>query len=157
MTNSVKLATSADITELIELMAEFHGESGYGLNKDIARRAFSELIEDPKLGQVWLLQQDNRVAGYIVLTVCFSMEYGGRAAFIDDLFVRSEFRRLGLGRCAMEALISECRSRGVIAVHVEVGRSNQTAKKLYAKFGLRDHDIDRQLLTVRLKEQTTAL
>ena len=155
MTNLVKPATSTDIKELVDLMAEFYKESGYRLNIELSRQAFGELVEDPELGQVWLLQHNSQVAGYIVLTVGFSMEYGGRDAFVDDLFVRSRFRGLGLGRCGLEALFAECRRRGVRAVHLEVGRSNEPAKKLYGKFGFRDND--RQLLTVRLKEETTAL
>ena len=155
MTNLVKPATSADIEVLVDVMAKFYEESGYGLNKELSRQAFGELIEDPKLGQVWLLQHNNQVAGYIALTVCFSMEYGSRVAFVDDLFVRSKYRGLGLGQYAMEVLMAECYSQGVASVRVEVGKSNEPAKNLYAKFGFQDND--RQLLTVRLKEETTAL
>ncbi|MCJ7744070.1 MAG: GNAT family N-acetyltransferase [Dehalococcoidales bacterium] len=153
--NSVKPATSADIEELVNLMAEFYRESGYRLNSELSRQALSKLVENPKLGQVWLLQCNNQVAGYVVLTLVFSMEYGGLAAFVDDLFVRSKFRRLGLGRCGLDALLAECRRRGVRAVHIEVGRNNKPAKKLYAKFGFRDND--RQLLTLRLEEETSVL
>jgi ribosomal protein S18 acetylase RimI-like enzyme len=155
MANLVKPATFTDIEGLVDLMAEFYEESGYRLNSELSRQAFGELIEDPTLGQVWLLQHNSQVAGYIVLTVGFSMEYGGRDAFVDDLFVRSKFRRLGLGRCGLEVLLAECHRRSVQAVHLEVGRSNEPAKKLYAKFGFQDNN--RQLLTVRLKEETTAL
>lgn len=155
MTNSAKPATSGDIGVLIDLMTEFYEESGYGLNRGLSRRAFGELMQDPSLGRVWLLQHKGQVAGYIVLTVGFSMEYGGRDAFVDDLFVRSKFRGLGLGRCGLDALLAECRARGVRAVHLEVGRSNEPAKKLYAKYGFQYND--RQLLTRRLEEETTTV
>jgi ribosomal protein S18 acetylase RimI-like enzyme len=153
--NSVKPATSADIEELVNLMTEFYRESGYRLNSELSRQALSKLIEDPKLGQVWLLQHNNQIAGYVVLTLVFSMEYGGLDAFVDDLFVRSKFRRLGLGRCGLDALLAECRRRGVRAVHIEVGRNNKPAKKLYAKFGFRNNH--RQLFTLRLEEETSVL
>ena len=155
MANSVRAATYADIEVLLDLMAEFHEESGYRLNRELSRQAFGELMEHPEFGQVWLVEHGNQVAGYIVLAVCFSMEYGRRVAFVDDLFVRPKFRRLGLGKSAMEALMAECRNRGVSAVLVEVGRSNEPARKLYASFGFQDND--RQLLTVRLTTETTAL
>jgi ribosomal protein S18 acetylase RimI-like enzyme len=153
--NSVKPATSADIEELVNLMTEFYRESGYRLNSELSSQALSKLIEDPKLGQVWLLQHNNQIAGYVVLTLVFSMEYGGLDAFVDDLFVRSKFRRLGLGRCGLDALLAECRRRGVRAVHIEVGRNNKPAKKLYTKFGFRNNH--RQLFTLRLEEETSVL
>ena len=49
MTNSAKPATSADIEELVDLMAEFYGESDYRLNSELSRQAFGELMEDPGL------------------------------------------------------------------------------------------------------------
>jgi ribosomal protein S18 acetylase RimI-like enzyme len=155
MTNSTKLATSADIEELVNLMTEFYAEFGYELNDKLSRQAFSDLIENCELGEVWLLRHNNQTVGYIVLTVGFSMEYGGRDAFVDDLFIRSKYRRLGLGSLGVDTLLTECLRRGVRAVHLEVGRYNKPAKKLYTKFGF--HDNDRQLLTVRLKEETTTL
>ena len=55
----------------------------------------------------------------------------------------------------IEVLMRECHGRGVSAVLVEVGRGNEPARKLYAGFGFQDNG--RQLLTVRLTEETTAL
>jgi ribosomal protein S18 acetylase RimI-like enzyme len=95
-----------------------------------------------------LLTAGNEPAGYVVLTVGFRMEYGGLDAFVDDLFVRPDFRRKGFGRAALATLLAECERRGVRAVHLEAGRDNHPAKALYGRFGFRDND--RQLLTVRL-------
>jgi ribosomal protein S18 acetylase RimI-like enzyme len=97
---------------------------------------------------VWILESDGQPAGYVVLCIGFSLEYGGLDAFVDDLFVRPACRRRGLGRTALAELFEECRRRGVRAVHLEVGRDNDAARALYARFGFRDQD--RQLLTMRL-------
>jgi GNAT superfamily N-acetyltransferase len=78
------------------------------------------------------------------------MEYGGLDGFIDDLFVISSCRRRGLGRLAIRTLIDECRQRGVLALHVEVGRDNGAANALYAEFGLHPPTDDRQMLTAVL-------
>ena len=83
-----------------------------------------------------------------MLTIRFSMEYGGLDGFIDDLFVRPAHRRQGLGIAALKALFAECERRSVLAVHVEAGRDNVAAMALYGSYGLRDNG--RQMLTVRL-------
>lgn len=151
----VKPALSEEIDDLLDLMSDFYAESDYDLNRELSRRALDDLIANSSLGKVWLMRHGGRIAGYIVLTVCFSMEYGGLSGYVDDLFVRPEFRRQGLGRLAMGALLSECHQRNVRAIHVEVDRNNQCAKNLYGKFGFREDD--RELLTCKLNNETTAV
>lgn len=79
-------------------MQEFYAEAGYALDPDRARTAFLPLLTSGQLGQVWLAELDGQVAGHLVLTFCYSMEYGGRSAFVDDLFVRPALRNRGVGR-----------------------------------------------------------
>jgi len=150
MTNTVKKAAGGDIPALVGLMREFYAESHYPLDSGWAAAAFSALLGDDSRGAAWLVSEDGVPAGYVVLTVRFSMEYGGLDAFIDDLYVRPAHRRRGVGRAALDALFAECRRRGVLAVHVEVGRDNAAAKSLYRGYGLELHDASREVLTVRL-------
>ena len=78
------------------------------------------------------------------------MEFGGLAGIIDDLFVRPQFRRHGIGSELLTTLFDACRKLHVAAVHVEVGPSNVEASGLYESFGLRAHSKERQTLTVQL-------
>jgi ribosomal protein S18 acetylase RimI-like enzyme len=150
MTTTVKKATAGDIPALVELMREFYAESHYHLDGGWAAAAFSALLGDDSRGAAWLVSRGGGPAGYVVLTVRFSMEYGGLDAFVDDLFVRPAHRRRGLGRAALDALFAECGRRGVLAAHVEVGRDNAAAKSLYRSYGFDVHDAGREVLTVRL-------
>jgi len=103
------------------------------------------------LGSAWLLLDDGETAGYAVLTVRFIMEQGGCDAFVDDLFVGSRHRRRGVGHAAMTALIGECKRRGVLALHAEVGPDNAPANALYSRFGLAPRRDRRQVLTVNFE------
>ena len=150
MTTAIRKATLEDIPALVDMMREFYAESDYPLDRDWAARSFHALLRDDALGAAWIVTLDSEPAGYVVLTVRFSMEYGGLDAFIDDLFVRTEFRRRGLGRALLKSLFEECVRRRVLAVHVEVGQDNDAAKALYGGFGLRQGDDGRQKLTARL-------
>lgn len=145
----MRRATPADVPELVTLMAEFYAESAMPLDADRARASFEALLAQPVLGAAWVVETDDRqVAGYLVATFTFSMEYGGSSAFIDDLFIRPAFRRRGLARAALEAALAECRARGVQAVHLEVGGENDPARQLYDQVGFEASD--RLLLTARL-------
>lgn len=150
MATETRRATLDDIPALVELMQEFYAASPYPLDRDWAAASFRALLQDDSRGAVWIVLHDSEPAGYVVLTIKFSMEYGGLDAFIDDLFVRSSYRRRGLGRVALDALFDECARRNVLAVHVEVGWDNVAAKALYGSYGLKPYDDGRQMLTARL-------
>ena len=149
----VEHAATSDLPLLVELMQAFYHESAVPLDRQWATKGFSLLLADPSLGGVWLLWRDGHAAGYIVLTVGFSMEYAGMTGVIDDLFVRPEHRRHGVGTAALTAVVVECRRRGVLALQVEVGHDNLVANRLYQKFGLGLRSDGRQLLTVDLAVQ----
>ena len=108
-------------------------------------RALAQVLADGSPGRVWLIERAGKPAGYLVLTFGFSLEFGGRDAFIDELYVREEFRGRGLGRRAIELAERACRERGVAALHPEVERADTGAQELYRRSGFRDHD--RYLMT----------
>jgi len=100
-----------------------------------ARGALTQLIGDESLGGAWLIESDGRTAGYLVLTYGFSLEFGGHDAFIDEIFLREEFRGRGLGRRALEFAETVCRGRGVRALLLEVERDNAAAQEVYRRSG----------------------
>lgn len=113
---TVRRADTDDTPLLVALMAEFYAESEFSLDRQWASDSFSALLGDDAKGAVWIAFRDGEPAGYVVLTLRHSMEYGGPDAFIDDLYVRPAHRRQGLGREALSALFAECARRGVLAV-----------------------------------------
>ena len=149
MAISCRPANPNDLPRLMDLMTDFYRESGYRLDQRRSKIAFAAILEEPSLGLVWILEKDGRSVGYMVLTLGFSMEYGGRDAFLDDLFIHRDHRGVGLGKAALKTLLHACRDLDVRAVHLEVERTNAAAKTLYSKFGFKNNQ--RQLLTCRLK------
>jgi len=144
---TVRRAHSADVGALIALMREFYAESGFPLDQQWARGAFTRLIEDPELGCVWLAEHNDAPVGHTVLTLRYTMEHGAPSGYIDDLFVRPEFRRRGAARALLSALIAECRLRGCKALYVEVGDRNTPAMHLYEQMGLKPFQDGRVLLS----------
>jgi hypothetical protein len=39
------------------------------------------------VGYVWFIQADDKDVGYVVVTLCHGMTFGGLNAIIDDFFV----------------------------------------------------------------------
>src|SRR6266850_1881698 len=97
----MRKASLGDIPQLVLLMTDFYADSPFTLNQERAAEAFTALLSDERLGRVWFMQTDGQDAGYVVVTFCFSMEYGGLNAIVDDLFVRPAFRGAGLATAAL--------------------------------------------------------
>ena len=147
-TTHVRAAQVGDIPQLVALMTEFYAEADYALLPEPAARAFAQLLGDPRLGRVWIMEVDSLPVGYAVLTVSFSMEYGGLRGFVDDLFVRRPYRGRGLGSAALGELRRISTALGVRALHVEVGAANEAARRVYRQSGFEDSG--RLLLTLPL-------
>jgi diamine N-acetyltransferase len=141
-----KPATSDDVETLIVMMRDLYAHDGLGpLDEAAARRALSGVIGDDTLGRVFLILLANEAVGYAVLTFGYSLEFHGRDAFVDEIYLRAEYRGLGIGKRALRFLSEVCVAEGVNALHLEVERENTSAQTVYRKFGFKDHD--RYLMT----------
>jgi ribosomal protein S18 acetylase RimI-like enzyme len=142
----IRPGTETDLEDLLHLMSELYREDGsVPFNQRKHRRAVEELLSNPDAGGVWILDDDGSLEGYVVLTIGFSLEYGGLDAFVDELFVSHHYRGCGFGRKLVALVEEECRHRGVRALHLEVERENTSALSLYRRLGFADHD--RYLMT----------
>ena len=135
----VRPATAADVPVLVALMSEFYAEAGFSLPAAQAARTFERLLTSPAFGAVWLMLSEGVPAGFVVLTVAFSMEYGALRGFVDDLFVAPRFRRLGLGTEALAAVTHSCAERDVRALLVETSVSNEPAMRTYRRAGFQEN------------------
>ncbi len=136
---------SSDIDAILEMMRQYYAEDGYPFVETDARNAVSRLIEDERLGRLWVIQDPTRIVGYLAVTFGFSLEYRGRDAFIDELFIVEDARGQGLGREALKISDAYCREHGVNALHLEVERHREAAYSLYQRAGFEGHE--RYLMT----------
>ena len=138
MTIEIRRARPVDVPVLVGLMQAFYEEANFPLAAEPAAAAFHALLADPPLGSVWLALDRGEAIGHLVLTTCFSMEYGGLRGFVDDLYVRPTARGRGAGAELLTAAREEAVRRGVRALHVEVGPDNAVARRVYARAGFAD-------------------
>jgi GNAT superfamily N-acetyltransferase len=113
-------------------------------NPVLVRNTLRQLLEDSTLGRVWIISDGAEAIGYIVMSFDFSLEYGGRNAWIDEIFVQRSRRGKKIGTQALEFFAEQARVLGVTAIHLEVNRGNP-ALELYRRMGYRDHE--RYLMT----------
>ena len=145
----IRAAVPEDAPQLLGLMREFYAFEHITFDESRARTALARLLDDATLGRVFLIEEDGERAGYVVVAFGYSLEFHGRDAFVDELFLRPSFRGRGLGREVLRFVEDHCRASGVTALHLEVERKNTAAQEFYRRIGFHDHD--RYLMTRWIK------
>lgn len=124
---------------LLSLVVAFYSESLIGDLED-PYPVMLPLLESDTHGGIWLARSGELMLGYVALCGGYSLEFGGRDAFVDDFFVIPEARAQGLGAWMLARLAAEARAMGYKALHLEVDRENLRAQQLYARQGFNARD-----------------
>ena len=145
----MRKATENDLELFLTFMTEFYAESGYELDRKSTSQAFQTILEQPNLGQIWLIQDGTKDVGHVLVTFKFAMEYAGMIACIDDLFVLAAYRNRGLSTAALEEIRQSCEENQLRGMTVEVANDNAPAQKVYRRIGFETLE-NRQLLGLTL-------
>lgn len=108
----------------------------------------SKTFNPPWSREAFLLElTKNLLAKYIVAEVDGEVVgFGGIWLIIDEghitnIAVDEKYRQMGIGSKIMEGLIQLCSDRNIIAMTLEVRKSNEAAKALYKKYGFKEYGI----------------
>jgi ribosomal protein S18 acetylase RimI-like enzyme len=132
-----QLLSDRELPALLELMREFYAQQQMHFDESAASLAVTRGLNNPDLAQIYLIFRGAELAGYFALTFCFSLEFHGRFALLDELYLREPYRRQKLGKAVVGFAEDLCRKAGIQAVRLEVGRDNEGAQSLYRAVGFK--------------------
>src|SRR5215472_5586678 len=92
-----RLANESDTDVLLDFMESYYAFDGLGFDRKQARVALIALLRDTSLGADWLILDGATPVGYMVLCFGYSLEWLGRDAFVDECYLREEYRGRGWG------------------------------------------------------------
>jgi GNAT superfamily N-acetyltransferase len=122
-----------DATDLAEslVLLEVAVRDGDPIPKDFADR----LRKAIEAGDVKVLaaRAEDQILGVVLLAYRLSVSAGGLFASVEDLYVRPEARRRGVGRALLRAVDELCAERGISYVEVQV--EGEVAEQFYAALG----------------------
>src|SRR4030095_13969582 len=133
-------ATDADADLLLAMMREYYTYDGHAFDEPRARVALLTFLREPSFGRAWLICDQQTAVGYVVLTFGYSLEYLGRDAFIDELYLRESHRGRGWGRKTLDFVEEQARISAVRSIPLKGVRRNDTAKEVYRRAGYVDHE-----------------
>jgi len=141
-------ATAEHVPALLDWMRDFYSHEGIPFDPAVSEPVLRELLARPQIGSVVEIVADGRPVGYAVLALGFSLEFGGRSAFLDELYVHPDWRGRGIGTIALRLLQETSRELGARSLALEVSLDNVGAENLYRREGFTSNG--RQLMTRRI-------
>jgi len=149
MSHRLTLATLADLESLVPLMRRMQDVDPWSepFNEALLRANLAELLQNPIYGVVYLAWHADSPVAYLVLCFDYSLEYRGKGAWIDELFVEAAHRGKGIGTQLLDLAERISREHNARFLHLEVSHGNP-AIELYRRRGFVDHQ--RFLMTKRL-------
>jgi GNAT superfamily N-acetyltransferase len=141
----LEAATAADLPALLGWMQGLWADEGIPFDAAASATTLRELLDNPAFGQVFNLVADGTPVGYATVTLGFNLEFGGRSAFLDELYVTPQSRGRGIGAIALRLLQDACRQLGARSLALEVNLENARAEALYRREGFTSNG--RQLMT----------
>jgi len=146
--SEVRLARAADAARLLELIGEYYSYDGIAFDAKSVGPALRKLLRDQSLGCVWIIRHGAALAGYVILTFNYDLEFGGMQGIVTDLYLREKYRGQGLGRKALDCVEDYCRARKISAIELQVEHENKAAQRFYRKLGF--HRLSRMVMDKNL-------
>lgn len=140
MSISLIPATQDDLNRVLHYVRAYHEFEGVRLSDEQRTAAINELVSSSDMGRIFLIEVERTTIGYIAVCFGFSIEFVGRDAFIDEMFIVPDYRGRGYGREVLERVKQELKSINVKALHLEVARDNYKAQRLYRGAGFEDRE-----------------
>ena len=134
----LEIAEEGHLAVLLPLVRGYHAFEQVLMSDDDRIAALAPLLQrESHFGRIWLVRWRGEAVGYVALCFGYSIEFGGRDAFVDELFIVEGARGKGLGGKVLASMKREAAGLGIVALHLEVGRNNQRARQFYEKHGFR--------------------
>jgi GNAT superfamily N-acetyltransferase len=140
MPSSITKATLADLEALLEMMRHLQRDDPWEepFHEPTIRVNLAELLQNAVSGLIYIVRENSVSVGYLVICFDYSLEYRGKGAWIDELFVEPAHRGKGIGTQLLDLADQASREHNAKVLHLEVSHGNP-AIELYRRRGFSDH------------------
>lgn len=123
-----------DKSSVLEMMRVFYASPAVLSNgsEEIFENDVDMCINDNPYLEGFIIESSNDIQGYAMIAKSFSTEFGKSCIWIEDLYIKDEYRGLGIGKKLMEFITKKYKD---CIFRLEVEEENKRAIKLYEKSG----------------------
>jgi GNAT superfamily N-acetyltransferase len=131
---SIRPANAADVPTLNTLIHEFAAFERLPIASTEAGLLRDGFSESPKF-RVLMAEWDGRPAGYVLFFNYYSSFEGRAGLFLEDIYVRDEYRGKGIGKMLLARVASIAREQNYFGVRWQVLDWNTPAIEFYERLG----------------------
>jgi len=123
-----------DRADVIEMMRVFYASPAVLSNgsEEIFESDFNSCIGECPFIEGYVFEKSDDIQGYAMVAKSFSTEFGKRCIWIEDIYVKEEYRGLGLGSAFLKYIEAKYPDS---VFRLEVEEENEKAVKVYKKCG----------------------
>lgn len=134
----VRACALADRPRVLELLETQLAEHRVAIDRPVLRQALEGLLDQPERGLVLVADEGAGPIGIACLSFTWTLECGGRVAWLEELYVGPEARERSLGTQLLRAAIEQAERHGARAIDLEVDSDHARVATLYQR-----HDFGR--------------
>lgn len=125
-----------DKEEVLAMMEEFYRSDAVlrTVPQSNFEKTWELLLSGERAADAYLAEQDGEAAGYALLSLGWSNEAGELTVWLEEIYIRPQFRGAGAGRQLIARVFHDYAGRAV-RFRLETEESNGGARKLYRSLG----------------------
>lgn len=130
----IRKIENRDKSDFIAMSREFYSSPAvlHDIKDEYHETAFNEMMSRDTYLEGYIFQIEDKAVGYALLCRSYSREAGGSTVWVDELYVRPEYRGKSIGSgffAFLEENIPAARYR------LETEPGNEQARRLYERMG----------------------
>ena len=135
----IRLMKEQDKNEVIEMMTVFYASEAISTNgsREIFESDFNNCINSCPYLEGYVFEENDKICGYAMVAKSFSTEFGKPCIWIEDLYIKEEYRHKKLGSLFFDFLKENYKDT---IQRLEVDKHNVFAIKAYKKNNFEEVD-----------------
>lgn len=136
----VRPATPADRDAVVALLVAQMREHEIPIDAASVGHAVDGALAVPDRAAILVAEgPPGSLAGVAYVSFTWTLEHGGRACWLEELYVSPARREQGIGKALLARAVEHARGRGCAAMDLEVEQGHERAANLYVREGFRPH------------------
>lgn len=137
-----------DKNEFINMIKEFYSSEAvlHSIPQKNIETTFNEIMNSNPYVHGYMIEYNKSVAGYVLLALTYSNEAGGICVWIEEIFIKKEFRGKGLGKIVLNDIKEKYNNAK--RFRLEVTKENLKAIKLYENLGYENLDYLQMIIDI---------
>ncbi len=128
---TITKATEKDFPDILEMIKEL---AEYEKAPEKVTNNLQKMQEEKHLFQAFIARKDDRPVGFALFFFAY-FTWTGKSLYLDDIYVRQEYRKQGIGKKLITEVINFAKENNCSRIRWQVLNWNTPAIEFYKKLG----------------------